>query len=79
MLSHRRTQPPSSLPLSSLVLRGATEPCPPITPGARGLQCSPEGRQLSISDNCQERDTHACAQTHKHISACSYVNQGAIA
>lgn len=32
--------------------------------GAAGLEYSPEGRQLSISDNCRERDTHACAQTH---------------
>lgn len=41
----QRLQPPSPppLPLSSLLLRGATEPCPPITPGALGLQCSPRG------------------------------------
>lgn len=29
-----------------------------------GLDYSPEGRQLSISDNCRERDTHACVCTH---------------
>lgn len=29
-----------------------------------GLDYSPEGRQLSISDNCRERDTHACVRTH---------------
>lgn len=40
-----RLQPlsPPPLPLSSILLRGATEPCPPITPGALGLQCSPRG------------------------------------
>lgn len=78
MLSHRRTQPPSSPPLLARPT-GGDRALPSDYTGARGLQCSPEGRQLSISDNCQERDTHACAQTHTHISARSYVNQGAIA
>lgn len=44
-----------------------------------GLEYSPEGRQLSISDNSRERDTHACAHTPFHSpSTRSFINQGAI-
>lgn len=50
--------------------------------GGAGLEYSPEGRQLSISDNCRERDTHTRVHTHAHAlpysSSCSFVNQGAI-
>lgn len=82
VLSHHRTEPKQHCPLLS--------PQPPHSPtggdralpsdytGGAGLEYSPEGRQLSISDNCRERDTHACAQTHTHIPPCSFVNQGAI-
>lgn len=49
-----------------------------------GLEYSPEGRQLSISDNCRERDTHSCVCAHTHADSllffptCSFVNQGPI-
>lgn len=45
-----------------------------------GLDYSPEGRQLSISDNCRERDTHACVHTHTlpFLPSCSFVNRGPI-
>ncbi len=42
-----------------------------------GLEYSPEGRQLSISDNCRERDTHTRVRTHSPPPH-SFVNQGAI-
>lgn len=63
MLSHRRTQPPYSPPLSSLVLRGATEPCPPITPGRGGYNAAPRAGSCQLAITAK-KETHA--RVHKH-------------
>lgn len=41
--------------------------------GGAGLEYSPEGRQLSISDNCRERHTHA--DSLLFFPSFSFVNQ----
>lgn len=67
MLSHRRTQPPSSPPLSSLVLRGATEPCPPITPGRGGYNAALRAGSCQLVITAK-KETHTRVHKHTHTS-----------
>lgn len=58
---------PISLPQPPHSPTGGDRALPSDYTGGAGLEYSPEGRQLSISDNCRERDTHT--QTHSHTRA----------
>lgn len=52
--------PPIPQPPHSLKGESSDRALPYDYTGGAGLEYSPEGRQLSISDNCQERHTHTC-------------------
>lgn len=67
MLSHRRTQPPYSPPLSSLVLRGATEPCPPITPGRGGYNAALRAGSCQLVITAK-KETHTRVHKHTHTA-----------
>lgn len=74
--------PPPHSPKPPHSPTGGDRALPSDYTGAMGLEYSPEGRQLSISDNCREKDTHArvCAHTRTPslTPPCFFVNQGAI-
>lgn len=77
---------PPPLPQPPHSPTGGDRALPSDYTGGVGLEYSPEGRQLSISDNCRERDKHTRVCTHTHPPSpttptshpCSFVNQGAI-
>lgn len=74
-----RPKQPCPLPLptaSFLSYGGRQSPALRLHWGV-GLEYSPKGRQLSISDNSRERDTRVCTHTHSP-STRSLINQGAI-
>lgn len=52
--------PPPQYPM------GGDRALPSDYTGGAGLEYSPEGQQLSISDNCRERDTRVCTNTYTH-------------
>lgn len=73
--------PPIPQPPHSPKGKASDRALPSDYTGGAGLEYSPEGRQLSISDNCRDTHAHVCTHTHAgslpFFPSCS-VNQGAI-